>query len=227
MEAPVNTSVYQAIAQDNKKELHKFVSKLKREDNVQNFTFKALFDFDSLTDAINQVIVSEDIDLIIMGSNGATGIKEIIFGSNTLKVIRNVDCPILVIPENYNFKCIASILLSAENYKEFKKDSIESLTQIIEIHQSLLSVLDLNPNTDEKKNHLDCIEYLLGETPFDYFNIQNVPASMAISSIMQLFNFDLHALFMEPKSFIHDFIFGSKYDDINYVTQVPILVLRP
>ena len=40
-----------------------------------------------------------NIDLIVMGSKGVTGLKEIFIGSNTEKVVRCADIPVLVIKE--------------------------------------------------------------------------------------------------------------------------------
>lgn len=37
------------------------------------------------------------IDMIVMGSSGAGGKKEYLWGSNTQRVVENVDCPVLVI----------------------------------------------------------------------------------------------------------------------------------
>jgi len=228
MAAPTTTTLHSAIAQDNKKELHQLVTQLKEDNNNQNFTFKKLFDFDSLTAAIKQVVASEIIDLIIMGSNGATGAKEVIFGSNTLKVIRSVQCPILVIPENYNFKPIDSILFSIEDCKGLKKNQIKPLIQIKEMHQSSLSVLELNPNNEmDKANLKTCLKDLFEDTPFNYHSIGSVPIPMAINSTIQLLNFDMHTLSIEPKSFLNRFVFGTKDYEICYGTMVPLLVLRP
>jgi hypothetical protein len=38
------------------------------------------------------------VDLVIMGTKGATGAREILFGSNAVHVIKNSNCPVLVIP---------------------------------------------------------------------------------------------------------------------------------
>lgn len=48
---------------------------------------------------INEVASTEKADLIIMGSHGATGLKEFFVGSNTEKVVRNSDIPVLVIKD--------------------------------------------------------------------------------------------------------------------------------
>jgi len=49
--------------------------------------------FEGITQAINQY----DIDLVVMGSSGTSGIKEMFIGSNTEKVVRTADVPVLVI----------------------------------------------------------------------------------------------------------------------------------
>ena len=50
-------------------------------------------------DGIKDEAKSLNIDLIIMGSKGATGLKEVFIGSNTEKVVRCADVPVLVIKE--------------------------------------------------------------------------------------------------------------------------------
>ncbi len=48
---------------------------------------------------INQLAKEQNIDLIIMGSHGTSGVSEIFVGSNTEKVVRTSDIPVLVIKE--------------------------------------------------------------------------------------------------------------------------------
>lgn len=55
-----------------------------------------------------------DIELIIMGTCGASGLKKILFGSNTVDVMQSVDCPVLAIPNNYKFHPIKHIAYAAD-----------------------------------------------------------------------------------------------------------------
>jgi len=48
-------------------------------------------------DNVATVINNKEIDLVIMGSTGAGGKEEYIWGSTTEKVIQEIDCPVLVI----------------------------------------------------------------------------------------------------------------------------------
>lgn len=49
---------------------------------------------------IPKVAENHQSDLIVMGTKGATGLKELFIGSNTLEVIQTAHCPVLAIPEN-------------------------------------------------------------------------------------------------------------------------------
>ncbi|MFP4845676.1 universal stress protein [Winogradskyella sp. PE311] len=71
---------------------------------------------------VNEVATAHNANLIVMGSHGASGIKEVLIGSNTEKVVRNSDIPVLVIKHN-------PILLDFENVvfaSDFSEEAITS-----------------------------------------------------------------------------------------------------
>lgn len=225
-----NSSIHNTIAQDNKKELKNFVNKIRNNHTNKNFNFKLLFDFDNLIHAIKETVVSKNIDLILMGTNGATGAKEIIFGSNTLNVIRKIDCPILVIPESYKFKGIKSVLFSTDDFNNSSKTGLSLLMDLKSNYDASLDVLDIDfsNNHDEKMLRELYLKNLLEGQKHNYYSITNVPAPMVISTITQLLDYDIHALFIEPKStFIERFLYGSdEAHEISYRTTIPLLIMR-
>jgi nucleotide-binding universal stress UspA family protein len=54
--------------------------------------------------ALKGLIGLHQPDLIVMGTQGATGLKRILIGSNTVHVLSNVQVPVLVIPEVAKFE---------------------------------------------------------------------------------------------------------------------------
>jgi nucleotide-binding universal stress UspA family protein len=74
---------------------------------------------------INEVAASNDVSLIVMSSNGSSGLHEMLIGSNTEKVVRSSDIPVLVIKQpvsdfaldNGTFACDFTL----ENIPAFKK----------------------------------------------------------------------------------------------------------
>ena len=54
--------------------------------------------------ALQKVIAVQHPDLIVMGTKGASGLKRILIGSNTVQVLANTKVPVLVIPEVARFE---------------------------------------------------------------------------------------------------------------------------
>lgn len=75
---------------------------------------------------INEVAEEENADLIVMGSHGATGLKELFVGSNTEKVIRFSDIPVLVIKNELNSFDLEEVVYATD----FSKESIGAYIQI-------------------------------------------------------------------------------------------------
>ncbi len=82
------------------------------------------------------------VDLIVMGSQGATGLKEMLVGSNTEKVVRHSHIPVLVIKQDIeNFELNDLVFASdfgAESKANFQK--ILNFTAIFNIKLHLLFI---------------------------------------------------------------------------------------
>lgn len=88
---------------------------------------------------VSEVAVDHSADLIVMGSHGASGVKEFLVGSNTEKVVRHSDIPVLVIKHN-------PILMDFENVVfacDFSEESVKPFKQAKEMFSKLKSNVHL------------------------------------------------------------------------------------
>jgi len=72
-----------------------------------------------------------EIDLIVMGSTGAGGKKELVWGSNTEKVVKHVDIPVLVIKSPMTEYRISNIVFASS----FDNNEKEILTYALNLLQ--------------------------------------------------------------------------------------------
>ena len=80
-----------------------------------------------------------EIDLIVMGSHGTSGIKEMFIGSNTEKVVRTSKIPVLVIKNNHEEFKINDFVFASD----FKNDGKETYRQAVSLAKALGSKLHL------------------------------------------------------------------------------------
>ena len=104
-----------------------------------------------LVDALKETIGLRQPDLIVMGTKGASGLKRILIGSNTVKVLSNTKVPVFVIPEealfeNFNRKGKNRVVLATDLDAVDNEDSLEILKEItLLIVEPLVKVLSVRP----------------------------------------------------------------------------------
>jgi len=65
----------------------------------------------SLTESIKNIIDEEEIDLVVMATEGASGLYEKFIGSKTEKVVRKVGIPVIAVPSPTSMDSIHNILV--------------------------------------------------------------------------------------------------------------------
>ena len=223
--APADATINETILTDNKKELEVFVASFQEAYRKEDYTFKSQVDFDDIAASINQVIELDSIDLIIMGTNGATGASEKIFGSNTLNVVRKANAPVLAIPEGYTYTSLDTILFSSHQSEDISFSKIKPLKDIIAQKRPIVNVLELNDSSTQEAEK-DCLAELFKGIPHAAFKLKGLPAAIAIDAFIQLYPVEMHAMFAAKESFTDRLLFGSDTTKISYRSQVPLLIMN-
>jgi len=229
MAASPKSSLYDSIIKNPKETLNKLIVQLKEKFKSEEYTFESICDYDDFVSAVSQTVKSKSIDLIVMGTNGATGAKEVVFGSNTINVIRRVNAPVLVIPQDYKYKVPSSILFTTNCNEKFNEKPLSPLMHIISRFNLELNILTLEDDSTnripmDKKVKMD--DFFQGIN-HSFYSIESVPSDIAIDSFVQIKQVDLTAMVIDKESFLKRLISGSKTDEITYKSRVPLLIMHP
>jgi len=121
---------------------------------------------------ITQISKDRDIDLIVMGSHGSSGVEELLIGSNTEKVVRNSEIPVLVIKKNISDFNAANIVFASDFSEEAKKP-FEKLLNFAKSFDSKIHLVNICTPNSFKPTHV--AEKAIDEF-VDQFNITNYTA---------------------------------------------------
>lgn len=222
-----NESVYESLVGKSKSKLKALVEELELEYNNPNYSFECVVDYDNFTDAIKQLISSKNIDFIVMGTNGVTGAKEFVFGSNTINVIRKIKSPVLIIPENYKFTKPKSILLSLDPMDSLGGQAFVSLLDFVKQHHLEVHILRIKPNNKALHEELEDskhIAYFLKDMRYTYHVIHNTTIPLAVDLHLQNNAVDIIGLLVQKESFFERSFFKSSTSEINKFVKVPLLI---
>ena len=90
------------------------------EDYLDGITVSDVIQFEMAFDGIMKISEKNNVDLIVMGSHGASGFKEMFVGSNAEKVVRNSDVPVLIIKKEQNDFQVNDFVFASDFADEIK-----------------------------------------------------------------------------------------------------------
>ncbi len=90
-------------------------------DYLDGIEVSEIVQFEKTFEGIINITKKNDIDLIVMGSHGASGFQELFIGSNTEKVVRFSDVPVLVIKKETNNFNVDKFVFASDFCDEIKK----------------------------------------------------------------------------------------------------------
>ncbi|KRB54430.1 universal stress protein [Flavobacterium sp. Root186] len=118
---------------------------------------------------ITQVSKDYNIDLIIMGSHGSSGFEGLLIGSNTEKVVRNSEIPILVIKKDISDFNVQNIVFASDFTEETKKP-FEKLLNFNKSFDAKLHLVTICTPNSFKPTHV--IEKAINDFT-NHFNLTN------------------------------------------------------
>jgi len=172
------------MERDSLNGLSKLVDKLKSEPYAHHLKIETETYFGFLYDAIDHLKKESKIDLIVMGTNGATNAANKIFGSNTFQVVKQNTLPILVIPPDAKWTGFKNIVIAVDLTKNTEADLIKPLKTFapeIKFNIDILQIVE----DDEKKLETKKMEAkMIASAGQSVINFHFVPAETIADGIM-------------------------------------------
>ncbi|MDX1769639.1 MAG: universal stress protein [Arenibacter troitsensis] len=180
---------------------------------------------------LNNVAKEQNIDLIVMGSHGSTGFNEIFVGSNTEKVVRTSNVPVLVIKEpNSNFT-INNILFAC-SFSEDMIPAFKNVKLMAKEFSAQLKLIYINTpyqdflSTPEGEDRIAKFMWKAGDTQskVEIYNDRSV--ENGILNFSKTEKFDLLALPTHGRKGLSHFLLGSIGEDIANHARLPVMTFK-
>jgi nucleotide-binding universal stress UspA family protein len=179
---------------------------------------------------IKEAVEMNDIDLVIMGSHGVSGFKEMFIGSNTEKVVRTSKKPVLVIKNEHDEFNIKDFVFATDFSKE-AKGSIQEAINFAKGVDAKLHLLYVNTpsgfcTTSEVTAKMDAI--LDGIDDADYtLNIYNENSvEKGILNFAKDSNATLIGMSTHGRKGLSHFFNGSISEDLVNHAQMPVVTFK-
>ncbi|QHI35649.1 hypothetical protein IMCC3317_09950 [Kordia antarctica] len=220
---------YETAKSESDKELNNIVELLKlSNDENSDHQFKTISDFNDVIKAIKNVVEKKDIEIVIMGTKGATNNNDAVFGSvavNAMEKVRN--CPVLVIPENATHSLPKEIVFPTSYKTHYKRRELQYVTDIAKKCNATVAILhvsDKELNKEQKENQ-KMLEEIFAEITYSFHSLSSHSVTDAVNIFIESRNSDMVTFINKKHSFFGSVLTNPMVKEITF-SKVPILVLH-
>ncbi len=228
--------------QRNKHELLKEATFKKSEENLlrlhseivsyspnPHHTFEIIPAFGLLIDELNDLVNERNVDVVVMGTRGSTNDRKITFGSNTLQVLKYVHCPVLAIPENYEYNAPREILFPTNYMVPYNRRELKLLGELTGSFRSNIHLLYIDPLehlSHRQEDNKYFLEECLQKQKLRFETSEEKDKTIAITKYILHNQIDMLIIVNSRHSYMEDMLYKSTIDKIGLHIKIPFLVLQ-
>jgi nucleotide-binding universal stress UspA family protein len=134
------------------KKTHERFAEIKSAPYLEGIEVTEAIQFEKAFEGIIGASKKHNIDLIVMGSHGASGFHEMFIGSNTEKVVRTSDVPVLVIKKEEG-EFSPQQFVFASNFSDEIKKPFAKVVEFANTFNTQLHLVFINTPNDFKSTH--------------------------------------------------------------------------
>ncbi len=215
----------------SKRGLQHVIERINNEYNYPKHSFKTSTSFSFLVDEINETVEEENIDLIVVGTKGASGLEEVFMGSNTVRIIKSVkNCPVLAVPQYFEFVTPNEIAFATDFNRFYTQSELQPLQDMAETFNATIRIVhvqyEIKALTELQQFNLSMLRKYLGG--IEHY-VHTVSELNSISKTLEVFTQELDIHLLAMLNYQHSYMEKMTREPIvkrvAFHTQIPLLVI--
>ncbi len=225
----ISPSYIEPLKEQSKVQLAELKDLAKKETTNSDHEFETIFSFGSLMETIQYAIKEHKIDLVVMGTKGATGAKKFLLGSNSVTVINKVRlCPLMLVPNNCEFVVPEQIAFPTD-FNRFFGEELLPIKQLAALHDSTINILHVNGKndlSDTQNSNLGMLKDYLEDYKHNFNWMPNYDKKAhAITDFIKKNKINILTMINYEHSFIENVTKEPIIKKMGFHSKIPFLVI--
>ena len=152
--APVGSVGYdfEELEGESRKQLEECASEFAL---LEKIPHRKMIQYGTLHENINELMQTEDIALVVMGTHGASGIAKTLIGSNAYHVMKHVKCPIIALPEDADIGNMSHIALAGDYIRVPDSGTIQLVIDLAKAFYAQLHIIHIDKGNVMVKDQIE------------------------------------------------------------------------
>lgn len=225
----MSNKLLRVMAENAKNELSELKELAETSNANANHSFEIILSSNDLHQSMDTIIEKNNIDMVVMGTKGATGAKEIIFGSNTVKSIKKIkNCPVLAVPDEFDFVIPEQIAFPTD-FNRLYGAELQPLLDLADLYNSKIRILHINKEesiSEAQDYNLDLLKVALENYDYSFHWMPDYSKKdEAIKDFIDELNINILVMINYKHSLIENLIKEPVIKKLGFQPTIPFLVI--
>lgn len=216
---------------ESREKLEAVLANLGKEFYNPKHQFKTVSSFNLLVDEVEKIVEMENADLVVMGTKGASGLKEVFMGSNTVRIIKSVkNCPVLAIPQYFEYAVPTEIAFATDFNRFYTLSELQPLIDLANTFNATIQIVHVQEPgaelTEMQHFNLSMLKKYLKDVR--HF-VHRETRKSSISKTLETFTSEMDIHLLAMLKYAHSFMEKITHEPIvkqtAFHTQIPLLVI--
>ncbi len=219
-----------AVEVKSKANMEKLKVQMEHFQRNENHSIHYLTEFGSFYDLMKKTVQKEDIQLVIMGTQGQSDKKTVILGSNAVNIMEQIrTCPVFAIPSNVKFKDPNEIVFPTSFRTHYKNKELGTLVEISRLTNSPIRILHIqkgNSLSEAQKDNKELLEAILNPAVFTHHRLYDMNVNDGVRSFVQSRESEMIAFVNKKHNFFGSIFSNPMVKELGMHAKVPLLAMH-
>ena len=176
---------------------------------------------------ISDYATKSKIDMVVIGSRGASGVKRALFGSNAAKLVDTCPKPVVVVPAEFEFDGIKKILYATDMiHLDEEIKTVVRLAKPFDAEITILHITDEDARKRDRSNLKEILWRIADYKKIDFMVIGKEDVVAGIEEAISSTKPDLLAMFTHQRD-VRDKILGRGVTrQLAFLNRLPLMVIN-
>jgi nucleotide-binding universal stress UspA family protein len=221
--------VYQSLelnSFENYKDQIPVLHQIAEDNHMQHIPISNVLVQGELLQNILEIVKEQRFDYIVMGTKGASGVKETFFGTTTASIMTSTDACVLGIPEDLKYRPIKKIGFTTQ----FHDDDQQALKRVVSVAQGFGATVEClyvkTPGKEINDARIANWNLLFERDNVIFHIVESTDVEGSVINFIENSDLDMLALLNHRRGFWDKLFHSSLTRKLAFHIKIPLLVLH-
>lgn len=172
---------------------------------------------------------AHNASIVVMGTKGKSNKKDVTFGSQTLQVIKYVNCPVLAVPVSYHDYPLKNMLFLTDYMIPFVRRELKLVSTLASRFAAKVHFLHITDAKQISHRQIDNRTFATSCFQKELVSYTNAPGkdlTLEINKLVKDKAIDMLVMTNHRHSYLENILYRSTIEKIGLEIKIPFLVLQ-